>query len=65
MVIVGRSMAKADPQTPPAVVFATPVLMTLLFYPFPAGCMLFWCTGNLIQVLEQRYATKRVAALAN
>ena len=36
--------------------------MTLLFYPFPAGCMLFWVTGTVIQVFEQKLVAAKVAA---
>ena len=47
----------------PGLKYLMPVAMTLLFYPFPAGCMLFWSTGNLIQIAEQRFTTARVARM--
>lgn len=45
-------------------IYVLPVTMTLLFYPFPAGCMLFWTTGNVLQVFEQRLMAKHKAGAA-
>ena len=36
-------------------IYLMPITMTILFYPFPSGCMLFWTTGNILQILEQWY----------
>jgi len=33
---------------------AVPTVMLLLFYPLPAGCMLYWTTSSLCQAIEQR-----------
>lgn len=35
-------------------IYILPIIMLLLFYPFPAGCMLYWTTTNVAQILEQR-----------
>lgn len=34
--------------------YVFPITMLLLFYPFPAGCMLYWTVGNILQAAEQR-----------
>ncbi len=31
-----------------------PLMMLVLFYSFPAGCMLYWTVGSIFQVFEQR-----------
>lgn len=36
-------------------IYLFPLLMFLLFYPFPAGCMLYWSMGSILQVFEQRW----------
>lgn len=33
-------------------VLLTPFIMLVLFYPFPAGCMLYWTVANLSQAVE-------------
>jgi YidC/Oxa1 family membrane protein insertase len=38
--------------------YAMPVFMLIVFYPFPAGCMLYWTLVNVSQVFEQRFAFK-------
>lgn len=38
--------------------YAMPVLMLIVFYTFPAGCMLYWTMVNVSQVFEQRFALK-------
>ena len=65
MIMVGRAMRVpgSAPSGSPGLKYLMPVAMTLLFYPFPAGCMLFWTTGNLIQIAEQRFTTARVAKM--
>ncbi len=40
---------------PSPTIFLFPLLMFLLFYPFPAGCMLYWSMGSILQVFEQRW----------
>ena len=35
--------------------YMLPAVMLLLFYPFPAGCMLYWTAANISQLLEQRF----------
>lgn len=37
-------------------IYLMPVIMLLLFYPFPAGCMLYWATLNLSQMFEMRFS---------
>ncbi len=70
MVIVGRSMASAGgtTKTSAGAIYGMPIAMTLLFYPFPSGCMLFWTTGNVLQIFEQKmsvaYVQKHAAASA-
>lgn len=61
MILVAMRMraAEADPQGPAALMLVLPVLMLLLFYPFPSGCMLFWTTGTLLQIGEQSLITAR------
>jgi YidC/Oxa1 family membrane protein insertase len=63
MIIVGREMhvPGREEQASAGYRYVMPIAMTLLFYPFPAGCMLFWSTGNLLQILEQRRATAQAA----
>jgi len=39
-------------------IYLMPVVMLVLFYPFPSGCMLYWTLGNLLQILEQRMIFK-------
>ena len=31
---------------------AMPLFMTVAFYPFPSGCMLYWTTTNIMQLVE-------------
>ncbi len=53
-VLVARSMSSRRPGAASSrAIYVLPVTMTILFYPFPAGCMLFWTTGNVLQVFEQ------------
>ncbi len=49
-----RSMTAGDEGGGGAALFFMPIALTILFYPFPAGCMLFWTTGTLFQLFEQR-----------
>jgi len=65
MIVVGRAMhvPGREEQASAGFRYVMPIAMTLLFYPFPAGCMLFWTTGNLLQIAEQRYTTARVAKI--
>jgi YidC/Oxa1 family membrane protein insertase len=65
MIVVGRAMhvPGREEQGSAGFRYGMPIAMTLLFYPFPAGCMLFWCTGNVLQIAEQRYTTARVSKL--
>jgi len=35
-----------------------PLMMLVLFYSFPAGCMLYWTVGSMVQVFEQRAMQK-------
>ncbi len=35
-----------------------PLMMFVLFYSFPAGCMLYWTVGSIFQVFEQRAMRK-------
>jgi membrane protein insertase Oxa1/YidC/SpoIIIJ len=64
MVVVARIMAASGPQPGgnKGLGYAFPVAMTMLFYPCPSGCMLFWTTGNLLQIAEQKLATARARA---
>ena len=57
-IVSARAMSKGSEKTSGAI-YLMPVAMTLLFYPFPAGCMLFWTTGNIIQLFEQKYIVAR------
>jgi len=52
MIIVGVIMARAEGKKPGPALLGLPVAMTLLFYPFPSGCMLFWVTGTVLQIVE-------------
>lgn len=36
-------------------IFVMPIAMLLLFYPFPAGPMIYWTTSNVLQAVEQRF----------
>lgn len=59
--LVGLTMAKGakDGQAPsPVAMLGMPIAMLLLFYPFPSGAMLFWTTGTILQVLEQKLVTR-------
>ena len=63
MVVVGKIIQKtgsAGGST--AALLGMPIAFTLLFYPFPAGCMLFWTTGTVLQIFEQRYIQAKVGA---
>ncbi len=40
--------------------YALPLAMFVLFYPFPAGCMLYWTIGSICQVFEQRVIRKQL-----
>jgi len=43
--------------------FTLPVIFFFLFYPFPASCMLFWVTLNVLHVPERYYFHKRLSSL--
>lgn len=34
--------------------FSVPLVMLLLFYPFPSACMIYWATSSVCQAIEQR-----------
>jgi YidC/Oxa1 family membrane protein insertase len=38
--------------------YGMPIFMLIAFYPFPAGCMLYWTMVNVAQVFEQRLTFK-------
>lgn len=38
--------------------YGMPIFMLIVFYPFPAGCMLYWTMVNISQVFEQRLTFK-------
>jgi len=42
--------------------FTMPVVIALLFYPFPAGALLYWITGSCIQVFEVMFIRRVFAA---
>lgn len=44
-----------------ATLLGMPIVFTIIFYPFPAGCMLFWTTGTVLQIAEQKYIAARLA----
>lgn len=64
MVVVGKIMQSTGSSGGGSVagLLGMPIGMTILFYPFPAGCMLFWTTGTVLQIAEQKYIASRVAA---
>ncbi|MEM7204019.1 MAG: YidC/Oxa1 family insertase periplasmic-domain containing protein [Planctomycetota bacterium] len=66
-VIIAKSMSSStepgEGGAGPALLLL-PVAMTILLYPFPSGCMLFWTTGNILQVAEQRLATSYVRKMS-
>ena len=35
--------------------FSLPIIFFFLFYPFPAACMIFWVTLNVVHVFERWY----------
>lgn len=43
--------------------FTLPVIFFFLFYPFPASCMLFWVTLNVVHVPERYYFTRKTARI--
>ena len=62
-VAIARDMAaRSDKKTkkPGLSSYSLSLVMLVLFYSFPAGCMLYWTVGSISQVFEQRAIRKRI-----
>lgn len=51
-------MPSADPAQQ-QVMMMMPIMMTVLFYNFPSGLSLYWCTQNILSIAQQYYILKK------
>ncbi|HCA43656.1 MAG TPA: preprotein translocase YidC [Bacteroidetes bacterium] len=54
---IQQKMTVTDPKQK-ALVFIMPIMLTLLFFSFPAGLNLYYFTFNLLSIIQQWYETK-------
>ncbi|MBD3609706.1 MAG: membrane protein insertase YidC [Gammaproteobacteria bacterium] len=54
--------APADPIQAKVMMFM-PVMLSVLFFFFPAGLVLYWTVNNILQIIQQYIITKRLGAI--
>ncbi|MBS1492169.1 MAG: membrane protein insertase YidC [Bacteroidetes bacterium] len=55
---IQQKMTVTDPKQK-ALVYVMPIMMTLLFFSFPAGLNLYYFTFNLLSIIQQYYTNKK------
>lgn len=58
------SPAPADP-TQAKMMMLLPVFLTVMFFNFPAGLVLYWFTNNIITIIQQWWVNRQVASKKN
>ena len=53
-------MPSADPAQAKMMMTVMPIMMTVLFYQFPSGLVLYWMVSNILAILHQRWIGRRV-----
>jgi YidC/Oxa1 family membrane protein insertase len=57
-------MTSADPSQQMMMTFMMPIVMTVLFYQFPSGLVLYWMISNLLGIAHQLYVRRRMESAA-
>ena len=53
-----------DPSQQAMMMFIMPIMMTVLFYQFPSGLVLYWMTSNFLGIAHQLLIGRRMRAAA-
>ena len=55
---------QADPAQARMMMVVMPVMMTVMFYQFPSGLVLYWMISNLLAIGHQLWVGRRIRATA-
>jgi YidC/Oxa1 family membrane protein insertase len=51
---------QADPAQAKMMMIVMPIMMTVLFYQFPSGLVLYWMVSNVLAITHQFYVGRRM-----
>ena len=53
---------QADPAQAKMMMTVMPVMMTVMFYQFPSGLVLYWMVSNVLAIAHQLYVGRKLRA---
>ena len=53
-------MPSADPAQAKMMMIIMPIMMTVLFYQFPSGLVLYWMVSNVLAIANQRWVGRNI-----
>ena len=53
-------MPSADPAQAKMMMIVMPIMMTVLFYQFPSGLVLYWMVSNVLAIANQRWIGRNI-----